>query len=403
MAYIQAENAVNDVALAYQDALGDHLKSVYLFGSLVEGHFEPAVSDINLLVVIDTNPSIDFYDEKVRPIWQDFSKSLRTNPIVASPAVLNRHLDMNPLFASHLRRVGQLILGDEYDWPEPNVDIMSHMVRLATQALETSTLLGPSLLSEQGRQVSQKKLRKIHKQIFGLDRVKPQSDNDLVCQLLLFANDRIADFPDLLITDLFAEGAPPLINRLLSICEAENRIYLVFPDLLTPEYKGILSKVDWSAVADRVAGAYSQLQITTASQLRLILRYEHAADFKLRSFSHVWGVDILEDLDVSERTIYQNQGRIATELLMLDLPSSFIYTKRSDLAMLVHDYQNKLLTIQLRHELLCRIMKKELEFPEQKLPSREAPVEFRLQGIFDHLEWWANYYYNKMNQSDIEE
>ena len=105
MANIQAENAVNDVALSFQDALGNHLKSVYLFGSLVEGHFESAVSDINLLVIIDTNSNIDLYEEKVRPIWHNFSKTLRTNPIVASPAALNRHLVLNPLFASHLRRV----------------------------------------------------------------------------------------------------------------------------------------------------------------------------------------------------------------------------------------------------------------------------------------------------------
>ena len=71
--------------------------------------------------------------------------------------------------------------------------------------------------------------------------------------------------------------------------------------------------------------------------------------------------------------------------------------------MLVHDFQNKLLNIQLRQELLCRIMDRKLEFPEQKLPSREAVIEERLQGIMDHLEWWADYYFNKMNESMTQE
>jgi hypothetical protein len=354
-------------------------------------------------VIIGSSTNIELYDEKIRPIWQLYHKTLRTNPIVTSPGPLNRHLALNPLFASHLRRVGQRIIGDEYDWPEPNLDILEHMVRLAEQAIECSALLGPTLLLAQDKQVAHSKLRQIHKQIFGLNTVESQSDNDLIYQIILFANDRLADFPDLLNPDIFAEGAPPLINRLLSIYEAENRIYLVFPDLPSSEFKEILGNVDWSTVTDRVAGFYKELRVTTAAQLRLILCYKHSADFKLKTFSHVWGVDILEDLNVSDWTIYRNQARLSSELLLFDLPSNYVYTNRSDLAMLVHDYQNKLLNIQLRHELLCRIMSRELEFPDQRLPSRGAPIEVRLQGIFDHLEWWADYYFNEMNQSKFEE
>jgi hypothetical protein len=403
MGYPQAENAVNDVALSYQDALGGCLKAIYLFGSLVEGLYEPAISDINLLVIISSPTNIELYDEIIRPIWQLYHKTLRTNPIVASPVPLNRHLALNTLFASHLRRVGQCVVGDDYNWPEHNVDIMEHMVRLAEQAIECSALLGPTLLLVQDKQAAHNRLRQIHKQIFGLDKVESQSDNDLINQIILFANERLADFPGLLNPDLFAEGAPPLINRLLSIYEAENRIYLVFPDLPTSEFKEILGNVDWLAVADRVAGFYKELRVTTAAQLRLILCYKHSADFKLKTFSHVWGVDILDDLEVSDWTIFRNQARLSSELLLFDLPSSYISTKRSDLAMLVHDYQNKLLNIQLRHELLCRIMSRELKFPDQRLPSRGAPIEERLQGIFDHLEWWTDYYFNEMNLSRIEE
>jgi hypothetical protein len=403
MVHPRAENTVNDVALSYQDALGDRLEAIYLFGSLVEGLYEPTVSDINLLVIIGSSTNIELYDEEIRPIWQLYHKTLRTNPIVASPVPLNRHLALNPLFASHLRRVGQRIIGEDYVWPEPNVDILEHMARLAKQAIECSALLGPTLLLAQDKHVAHNRLRQIHKQIFGLNKVESQSDNDRINQILLFANDRLADFPGLLKPNLFAEGAPPLISRLLSIYEAENRIYLVFPDIPSSEFKEILGNLDWSTVADRVAGFYKELRVTTAAQLRLILCYNHSADFKLKTFSHVWGVDILDDLDVADWTIYREQARLSSELLLIDLPSNYIYTKRSDLAMLVHDYQNKLLNIQLKHELLCRIMSRKLEFPEQKLPSRGAPIEVRLQGIFDHLEWWADYYFNKMNQSCIEE
>lgn len=395
----RAENAVDDIALSYRAALGDRLKAIYLYGSLVEGLYDSSSSDINLLVVIDSPAALGVYKDNILPIWEMYRKTLVTNPIISSPAALNRHLLFNPLLASHMRRVGQLVYGTEYIWPDPNVDIIEHMVRLARHALEYSALLGPSLLTDIEKKAANIKFRRVYKQIFGQTESDTQSTNELVCQLIQFSTERIADFPDLLEPDLFAFGAPPLIDRLLSIYEADNRIYLVFPDLPPQEINKILSEVDWAAVADRVAGSYSELRIATAAQLRLILRYEYSADYKLNSFSHIWGVDILDELKVSDWSIFRSQGRLASEMLLIDLPSSYVYSNESDLAMLVHDYQNKLLTIQLRHELLCRMMNLKLEFPEQKLPSREAPIDIRLQGIFDHLEWWVNFYFAKMNQS----
>jgi hypothetical protein len=48
----EAEDVLRDLTASVQDALGDQLVGLYVFGSLVTGDFDPTLSDIDLLAVL---------------------------------------------------------------------------------------------------------------------------------------------------------------------------------------------------------------------------------------------------------------------------------------------------------------------------------------------------------------
>ncbi len=63
---------------------------------------------------------------------------------------------------------------------------------------------------------------------------------------------------------------------------------------------------------------------------------------------------------------------------------------------LIHDFQNKLLNIQLEHELLVRFGIVQRFTPPEPLPEREAPNHQRIELIFKHFHWWTNFYTDQM-------
>jgi len=63
---------------------------------------------------------------------------------------------------------------------------------------------------------------------------------------------------------------------------------------------------------------------------------------------------------------------------------------------LIHDLQNRLLNVQLEHELLYRLLSFE-RFDQPALPDRDAPSTERLDGIFEQLDWWSAQYVAKMD------
>jgi len=387
---------VEDTANTLEDILGERLISLFLFGSLSEDLYEANISDINLLVVADSTEDINIYRQLLRPVWRTQGEFLRSAPMICTPENLNRHLALNPLFENHLVRNGRLILGEDILWQNVSDAEQDETAALARDSMSLSTLLTPSLLNEQEKSTASQFLRRVHKHLFGLPLTHNSNETEQLFRVLIYTNSILLDYPEILLPEFVALEAPPLVHRLLSVYEADNCLYLVLPNFSSEEFEDVLYSVEWPAIAERIAGHYRQMRLITAGQLRMILSYDMAADYRLTTFNRVWGADVIEELPVEEWRVFRQLARMPSDLILVNILDDYISTLHSDLAMLVHDYQNQLLNIQLRNELLCRIMGYKIETSPEPLPSREAPIEVRIQGIFNHLEWWASYYANKM-------
>lgn len=85
-----------------------------------------------------------------------------------------------------------------------------------------------------------------------------------------------------------------------------------------------------------------------------------------------------------------------SHILVNALPHSFLTAANASddtLHKLIHDFQNRMLNIQLENELLFRLGLIPAKFvPPEPLPDREASAKQRLTAIFQHLEWWADFY-----------
>jgi hypothetical protein len=387
---------VEDTANTLEDILGERLISLFLFGSLSEDLYEANISDINLLVVADSTEDINIYRQLLRPVWRTQGEFLRSAPMICTPENLNRHLALNPLFENHLVRNGRLILGEDILWQNVSDAEQDETAALARDSMTLSTLLTPSLLTEQEKSTASQFLRRVHKHLFGLPLTHDSNETEQLFRVLIYTNSILLDYPEILLPEFVAMEAPPLVHRLLSVYEADNCLYLVLPNFSSEEFEDVLYSVEWPAIAERIAGHYRQMRLITAGQLRMILSYDMAADYRLTTFNRVWGADVIEQLPIEEWRVFRQLARMPSDLILVNILDDYISTLQSDLAMLVHDYQNQLLNIQLRNELLCRIMGYEIETSPEPLPAREAPIEVRIQGIFNHLEWWASYYANKM-------
>ena len=121
-----------------------------------------------------------------------------------------------------------------------------------------------------------------------------------------------------------APSKSPLIEGLHVIYEMENLLILVLPDLAPGEIADRITGVDWREVATSVSGRYRGLRITTSSQLRLILQLDTAADLRLRSYSHAWGLDPLDNLEAAHWRVLRHLGRLPSEIELVGLPHGYI-------------------------------------------------------------------------------
>jgi len=199
--------------------------------------------------------------------------------------------------------------------------------------------------------------------------------------------------------DEVTPNAPPLVNDLRAIYEMDNHLVLVMPDLEPVMLARRIASADWRQVADRIGDHYRGLWITTPSQLRLIVRYEDSMDYLVQGYHHAWGTDPINDLEISLAHAFRSLARPPSELELADLPHAYISAEDTDLSMLTHDFQNKLLNIQLRSELLCRKLDIKSSVPPDPLPDRDAPEAQRIDAILSHLRWWADHYTSLMQEA----
>ena len=388
--------AAEAVPVAVRESFGSALRALYLYGSLAEGNYLPQQSDINLVAVVEDGVTVHEVRSALRPLWYRQGQEFKIALIVANLSTLQRHLRLEPSLALSISRGGTLVAGaDLLPSPQPVSDV-EILAKVAYEAMLASAALAPALLPEQEAEECLSRLRRL------ASRLAPEigGNNDSPAEWMAIVQSYLSERMKQLDTVRYYESTAArkklLVDDLLAIYETENRIVLVLPDMLPERINKTILSTDWLEVGVRVEGKYQKLLVTTAGQLRLILEYETAADYPLKNYVHAWGANPIKRLAVADWRVLRHLARLPSELQTVTLPQEYISADEAALSMLVHDFQNKLLNIQLRSELYGKIGGRQTRTPTLAKSDRDAPVHRRIDDICEQLGWWSDYHTAEM-------
>jgi predicted nucleotidyltransferase len=393
-----SERAVEAVPIALRDSLGERLRALYLYGTLAEGRERRQQSDINLFAVVADDVTLHEIRQAFRPTWRSEFSDLRIALLVARLSSFERHLKLNPVLARDLAQRASLRVGADL-LPRPQaVSSVEKLASVANEAMLASSALAPNQLSSEAANASLAALYRLASMYLAISDLEDWTAAKLMAgvQYHLSREMRRQELP--LYREKSIARKPLIIPDLQAIYETENRIVLVLPDLSPERIGEAFLNTDWAEVSKRVKGKYGAVRVTTAGQLRLILEYEAAADYLLQSYDHAWGKDPIGGMNVSDWRVFRQLARMPSRLQLATLPREYIVADEPSLPMLIHDFQNMLLNIQLRSELIGKITGRALETPPIGLPDRNAPSHGRVAAIHQHLGWWSDYHTSLMER-----
>ncbi len=387
------EKVVQTIVKKLARKLGGQLEAVILFGSLAQGQYQPGESDINLLAVVADGTSIHALRNLFLPIWNEHGPILHRAPLIAQESVFTHYRTIAPTFAHHIVKNGQILFGPpDYmdDWPA--TDPFDTSARLAWEAMQVSAALAPDLLEAVETAPKLVQLRRLARRLHG----KPIDKEKTAVELFALIQHHL----DRQVTALLgtpAASEPPtttaaLLPGLQATYKLSNQMVMVF-HRLTPHQ---ITAIQWQALSQRLANRCQGLKVVTAVQLQLATKIHRPLDVVFQRYQHEWGSDPLAQINLSPRQILRQAARLPAEVQIDLLPNAYLTQDDSKLHDIVHDYQNKLLNIQLEHELLCRLQNIERFVPPEPLPDRTTPLPIRIDAIFQQLGQWVEYYYTQM-------
>jgi hypothetical protein len=390
-----AYQAAEATAAALQKGLGNQLQAVYLFGSLVEGNYQPGQSNVNLLAVVADDTRLQDVRTIFQPVWAEFETILQRTPLIATTETLARYFNLRPAFGHHLAQHGQRLVGrGQQELPAVAASETELLAPVAAQVMTASVALAPQLVGPEAAENALILLRRLARRLTG------QAVDKATTAASLFALVQTALSPRLealALTQWQAGGAiesPPLLPQLLAIYEETDQVIMVLPEMTTWEWLAI----DWNEVAERLVEQYYGLQVVTPGQLRLVMTEERASDLRLGRVRHVWGAQPLAGITVETGRILRAAGRLPAELHLDGLPYAYLSSDEEQDGKIIHDFQNRLLNVQLQHELLHRLAQMPRSGPPTTLPGRDTPSAERIKAIMGHLDWWAGYYAGEMKR-----
>lgn len=389
---------VDTIVRQFQRKLGGHLESAFLFGSLAQGFYQPGESDVNLLLVVSEGTNIHALRQTFMPLWERHQDVLRRAPLIAEAPAFARHMQLNPMLAHHIARDGRQLFGapDLMDSVLPPLNANVAYAYLAAQAVHVSQALTPQILDGETAAALHAKLRSMVRRI----RREPLKANETSAQLLARVHHFLTPILERLpVTKQWAgtqETAvtSPILPGLQTIYKETGKMVLIFASL-TPER---IVRTDWARLAEHVGKQYTAVEVASTVQLCLAVTYERPLDVTLRKFEHNWGPDFVPTLDLPQAHVLRQAARLPSHILVDALPNALLTQNDDALHDIIHDFQNKLLNVQLEHELLCRFRLVERFTPPEPLPGRDAPVTQRIEAILKHLAWWAGFYTEQMQQ-----
>lgn len=374
--------------------LGSHLKAVYLYGSYAQGFYQPGESDINLLVVMDEMADIHAVRQALLATWTDeIAAAFQHPPALVTQTNLARHLELNPALAHHLVHEGQHLAGEKLETLPPTVDPADRLAQEINQVILASSVVADHLLEAEIAQERWQLLRHLARRFSRQPQPPQATAGKLLGEIQRHLQKQIAGLKELLPNAVAPdEAAPALLPDLQAIYEVTEEVLLVLPDLTARR----LALTDWHEVGDLLAGDYSGIRLTTPEQFYLALKHADPLGIRLMRYSLAWGRDGMVDVPVDAAALCRQAARHTSHLLAIVLPQMYLAADDEKVGKVIHDIQNKLLNVQLQHELLHRLLGWERVLPPMSLPDRQAPAPERIDANFAHLAWWTNYYSEKL-------
>lgn len=394
MKHQEAYDAIKATVMAIHQKIGPLYHTCYLYGSLAQGMYQPGQSDVNLLVIVqDQTPLVELY-EAYQPVWQQFGSVLVKAPDVVTEKAFQRHMALNPTLARHIDIYGKQVKGSKRVLHKTSaLDQTRAVAHLGYQGLVYSKSLVPSMIpKEEEREEPLRQLRRVIRQLRRGMVGPEETPIELLGELHQYLASQIQEV---------SPNPPPAedsgdnpVPYLTAVYEYKDQIILV---VNPPDMREVLQNVDWAELATTFDQPYGGLQVTTPSQFRLAVLHEDPLDFRLRSYRHVWGDEVLADINPSNWAILRSAACFTSNIQIHDMPHAYLSAPdEATIRKVIHDYQNKLLNTTLQHELLSRLKVVEKSKPTTPLPDRTAPSHERIKGIFDHLEWWSEFYTEAM-------
>lgn len=390
--------AVETTVKTLKRNLGGQLEAIFLFGSLAQGHYIPDESDVNLFVVVSDGTPMRLVQSAFATAWEDCRTILKRAPFLATHTAFFRHLKLNPLLAQHLVRDTDQLFGspDFLDNRIATVDPHEAYAPLVTEAMQISSVLAPHLLDEEARANSNKRMRRLAKKLRNEPLPAGETAVQSFARIQHFLNSIMARLPA---TKKWADvvpkgGTTPLLPGLQTTYNEAGITILIF-NRLSPQQ---IIQTDWQKLAARLPQNTKGMQITTVEQMGLSIMFDRPLDIRFKKLQHTWGPDFLAAFNPSDRQIMRYSARVPSRILVDELPNVFLTSNNSEEAQhkIIHDFQNKMLNVGLEHELLVRFGLSERFTPPAPVPGRETPSAKRIAALFQHLEWWTEFYANHL-------
>ena len=199
------------------------------------------------------------------------------------------------------------------------------------------------------------------------------------------------------------EGAPPIpFSAPIAIYQNLDVAILVSTNPL--EVMRNFDQKAWASWLDE--HSFSTVQVVYPNQLIQSIKANDMLGYRLLSYEHIWGQDILESITLDLETLILNAAQTVSNLSVWHLGGSLCDFSKAHLSpqefegKLVHDLQNRILNVQLQNELLSRFKLTPKGNPDVVIPGREAPTIERLQAICETFSWWSSFYLSLIDEMD---
>ena len=380
---VDLKAVITDVRDTLVAELGDHLSTLYLFGSAAREAYVPGRSDIDLLLIVNPEMPLVAARNAFRPLWKRHADALGRGPLVATQEDLWLHLTLFPSLHRSLLADGICLHGktqlNQLPSPPP-LDPVEEAADVAARAITGATALTPESLSPGTARRLTRRFDQLARSATGMEPAQTLKPTQAAVAIHARLRELAKELPQ-----FDWHGTPPggdvpdLLPSCLAFFQREKHLIAVLERVDEETF----SNVDWVEVGAAAEDAHARFGLATPWQLRLAASQTWVDSLYFKGFEQLWGADILGDLEADEPLLLRQLARVASEQRVDQMPATYLTIEQNAISKLIHDTQNVLLNAGLRAELFARFTGREFDLPDWTPPGREVPQPERVAATWE--------------------